>query len=148
MSKEQRKELNKKVMKGPIENKELALHIVKETAKGFYALAGLQVLGAILLVAIGADGYSLGTAILGAAILALIAFWMQKSNSRIAAIILLILGVLSVLGSISLIASGASGLGGIIISVFMLWFGVRATQATGYLAKHKSGGDKMSAPSA
>lgn len=139
MTKEQRKELNKKVWTGPIENKELATYIVKETTKGFYVIAGLQIVGGIILGLIAGAEALIATiigAVIGAAIIAGLAYWLQAKNSKIAAIILVILGVLSVIGSLGSIASGAAGVGSIAISVLTLWFAARAFQATSFLSKN------------
>lgn len=135
MSKEQKKELNKKTMMGPVENKDMALHIIDQMAKGFYALAALQALGGFVLMLLYSTGIGLFLSYLfGAAIIAGLAYWMKTSNSRIAAIILCILGVLSVLGSLVSIASGV-GIAGLALSVLSLWFAVRGYMATSFIAK-------------
>lgn len=123
--KKKKREMNKKVWWGPIENKELAEHIVNETAKGFYILAGLQAIIGILLF----PGY-----ILNAILLALIAYWMHKTKSRVAAIILLILSVLSVIGTLMAMVGEVIGGTNIILAILFLWLSIRATQATGKLS--------------
>lgn len=136
MSKEQKKELNKKTMMGPVESKDMALHIVDQMAKAFYALAALQIIGGLTLTFLYSAGIGLFLSYLfGAAIIAGIAYWLKSSNSRIAAIILCVLGVLSILGSLGSLSTGAYGAGSLAISVLTMWFAVRAYMATSFLAK-------------
>lgn len=131
--------MNKKILKGPIESKALALHVIKSAAMFFYAIAGLEVLVAIIASALDVAEYSVGGAIFGAAILALLAYWLQKSNSKVAAVILLILSILGIIGGIATIAAG--GIINLAFAVIAAWLSARAMNAAGYLAKHKTGGE-------
>lgn len=130
MSKEKRKEFNKKLWWGPVESKELAEFMVKEVAKGFYVVAVIQAVVGLILFWPGL--------IVEAVIMAAVAYWLQKSKSKIPAIILLVLSALAVIGTAMSISGSAIGGTNIFLAVLLLWFSIRAFQATSKLGESSS----------
>ena len=112
----------KKRWYGPIETPEDAIAVVREMAKGYFFLAGLE---AILSPFIGL------LALVDAGLLAILAFILIKLRSRVAAVALL---VVSLLEGYQTFANRFAGerYGGtnIFLAVIMIWAGIRSVRAT------------------
>ena len=104
-----------------IETEEDARKTIKETAIAFYVLGGLQI---ILSTFIGVS------AIIDGALYVIFAFWLQKSNSRIVAVILLVLsGIGLIVTAINRFGGGQGGRN-IFLALVVMWASIRAVQAT------------------
>lgn len=105
-----------------IETREDALKVIKDTSIGFFVVAGIH----------GAAGFFLTPAlIIDAVLIAVLAFILMKWKVRTAAVILLILACIITISTILNKVSGTSkSVSSIILSLCILWAGVRATEAT------------------
>ena len=129
MDKQKRKEFNKKTWWGPVDSKELAEYMVKEIVKAFYLVAVIEAVIGVLFMPV---------LILNAVLFALVAYWLSKTRSQIAAIVLLLLSILAVLGTLMSIAIQSGGGVNLVLAVLLFWISIRAVQATGKLASTKS----------
>lgn len=110
-------------MFGKIETEEQALQVIREASKGFFWLAGMQAVLALLIYP---------AAVLDAALYAILGYWLRKSNSKVAALLLLLIA-LGALGVTVMNRLGVGeGMGGrnIFLAVIVFWVSVRAVQAT------------------
>jgi uncharacterized membrane protein HdeD (DUF308 family) len=108
-------------MFGKIETKEDALKVIKDTAIAFYVVAALQIVLAFFI------GLS---AIIDGIIYIVLAFLLQKFNSRIVAVLMLILtGIGVVVTAMNRLGSGQGGRN-ILLALVMIWASIRAIQAT------------------
>jgi hypothetical protein len=106
----------------PIESREGALKMVRDGAKAFYILAGIQVLiGLFLMREIISDGIAF----------AILAFFLQKFSSRVAAILLLLISGLSLVVTLLNLA-GVTSQGGrnIWLAVIVVIVSARMVEAT------------------
>jgi K+ transporter len=106
----------------PIHTREDALKTVRDASIGFLFLAGLQ----------AAVGLAIAPALLlDALILGSLGLWLMKSNSRLAAVLLLIVAVLeamvTVLNKLKVTHSGGTN---IFLGILMVIVAVRAVEAT------------------
>jgi hypothetical protein len=112
---------NKGGMFAKIENREDALKTIKDVSAGFFVVAAIQ----------GALSFVIGMSILfDAALYAGVGFWLRKTNSRVAAVILL---VVSWVGAGVTVANKAgANLGGgnnIFLAVILAWASIRGVEA-------------------
>ena len=108
-------------MFGKIETKEDALKVIKDTAIAFYVVAALQIVLAFF-IGLGAiiDGF----------IYIVLAFLLQKFNSKIvAALLLVITGIGVVFTFMNRFGDGQGGRN-IFLALVMIWASIRAVQAT------------------
>ncbi len=129
LSREERRQLNKQVLWGPIQQEKLANFTVNEVAKAFYLLAVLKVVFGILF----AWPY-----ILEGIVIAVVAFVLQKTKSRIAAGVLILIGALSIASTLMSIVTQNGGGVNLVIAILITWFSIRALQATMFLASKKT----------
>jgi len=104
-----------------VESIDDARKMVRESAMGFYAIAGIQAVVSLLL------GMSM---LLDAVLFAGLAFWLQRRRSRVAASLLLGLAAISIVITAMNQFGGGTGGRNIVLSVIVLWAGVRAVVAT------------------
>lgn len=98
-----------------------ARKMIRESAIGFYTVAGIQAVVSLLL------GMSM---LLDAVFFSGLAFWLQRTHSKIAATLLLGLAAISIVTTtINQFGDGAGGRN-IVLSVIVFWVGVRAVVGT------------------
>jgi hypothetical protein len=108
-------------MWGKIETEDQALLVIREASKGFFWLAGLQAVLGVLVYP---------PTLIDAVMYALLGYWLRKSNSRVAALLLLLIaaGALGVT-AVNRFGGGAGGRN-IFLAAFVFWACVRVVQAT------------------
>ena len=95
---------------------------IRESALGFYFVAGLQAL---------LGGLVLGpSALIDAALFAGLGFWLHKTSSKVAATILAVLAAVSIGTTFWNQATGAMGGRNVVLSLIVFWVAVRALIAT------------------
>src|SRR5262245_27260633 len=98
-----------------------AKKMIRESAMGFYAIAAIQAVVALVL------GLSM---LVDAILFATFALWLQRTNSRIAATLLLLLSAIAIVTTaINKFGSGPGGRN-IMLSLIILWLALRAAIAT------------------
>lgn len=98
-----------------------ARRMIRGSAMGFYAIAGIQAVISLLL------GMSM---LIDAVLFAGLAFWLQRTHSKIAATLLLGLAAISIVTTGMNQFGGGAGGRNIVLSVIVFWVGVRAVVAT------------------
>lgn len=98
-----------------------AKNMIRESAMGFYAVAGIQAVVSLLL------GMSM---LLDAIIFASLAYWLQRSQSRVPATLLLGVAAIGVATTAMNQFGGGAGGRNIVLSLIVLWAAVRAVVAT------------------
>ena len=98
-----------------------AKRMIRESAMGFYTIAGIQAVISLLL------GMSM---LIDAVLFAGLAFWLQRTHSKIAASLLLGLAAISIVATAMNQVGGGAGGRNIVLSVILVWVGVRAVVAT------------------
>lgn len=93
---------------------------IRESANAFYVLAGLQ---ALLSFAIGA------AAIWDALLFAVLALWLKRRRSAVAAVLLLLDSCYGVYATALNQFGGGSGGKNVVLSIIMVWIALRATMA-------------------
>jgi hypothetical protein len=115
-------EAKKKVWFSKIESRDDALKMVKDASMAFFFIAGLQAALSFLL------GYEI---LFDAVIYAVGGFFLRRSNSRVAAVILLLLAIVSI--GVTFANKVGANLGGgsnIFLALIVLWAAIRAVEAT------------------
>ena len=103
-----------------------AKSIIRDTSKGFYAIAVIMALASFILG---------GWLLLDSAICAGLGFWLQRRDSLIAATILLIYSLYAIIHTTMNKFGGGEGGRNIVLAVMVLWASIRAVQATYKLPK-------------
>ena len=116
-------------MFGRIETKEDALKVIKDTAIAFYVVAALQIVLAFFV------GFSV---IIDGIIYVVLAFLLQKLNSRVVAVLLLIVTGIGAVFTFMNRFGGGQGGRNIFLALVMIWASIRAVQATFSLNKLSS----------
>lgn len=98
-----------------------ARRMIRESAIGFYTITGIQVVLSLLL------GMSM---LIDAVLFAGLAFWLQRTHSKIAATLLLGLAAISIVTTAMNQFGGGAGGRNVVLSVIVFWVGVRAVVAT------------------
>ena len=128
-----------------ITTRDEALKIIHDTAMGFFAVAGIQLLLGLFLMAnssnVGAD------VLIDVPLYAGLAAWLKWGRSRAAASLLLVAALVSavttVLGQLRIIDGGRN----MVLAVIVLWAAVKAVEATFKLrGRFKDGGGAATAP--
>ena len=113
---------NKKGWFSKIESRAEALKVVKDTSTAFYVLAAIQ----------AALSFWVGFSVLfDAVVYAIGGFFLRRSNSRVAAIVLLLLAIIG--AGVTLANKLGENLGGgnnIFLAAIVLWAAIRAVDAT------------------
>lgn len=106
-----------------------ALKMTKDSAYGFYTLAAIQ----------GGIGFFIAPALLiDAAIIALLAFFLHKFKSRIAAILLFLLSSAMVFSTFqNKFGGGGEGGNNVILALIAFGIGIRAVEAAFKYHKYK-----------
>lgn len=107
-----------------------AQKMTKDAAYGFYVLAALQ----------GGIGFFLAPSMLiDAAIIALLAFFLHKFKSRIAATLLFLLSLLIIFSTFqNKMGGGGEGGNNVILALIALGMGIRAVEAAYKYHKYKN----------
>ena len=113
---------------GKIETRDDAIKIIKEASTFFYVLAGLQIVGGVIIKFL-VPVYSIIAIIVEGIIVGICAFLLRKFNSKIVAIIMILFPM------IALIFSGGKN---IYLPVITILVSVRAIQATFELKKFQN----------
>lgn len=103
------------------ESVDAARRMIRESVMGFYTIAGIQVVISLLL------GMSM---LIDGTLFAGLAFWLQRTHSKIAATLLCGLAATSVVTTAMNQFGGGTGGRNIVLSVIVLWVSVRAVVAT------------------
>jgi hypothetical protein len=109
-----------------IKTSDQAKNIIRDTSKGFYAVAVILALASFLL------GRWL---LLDSVICAGFGFWLHKRQSCIAATILLIYSLYTFINTAVNMFGGGEGGRNVVLAVMVLWASIRAVQATYKLPK-------------
>ena len=109
-----------------VESIEDARRMIRESAMGFYAIAGIQAVVSLLI------GMSM---LLDAVLFAGFAFWLHQTQSRVAASLLLALAAASIVTTVMNQVGSGTGGRNIVLSLIVLWVAVRAVVAS-YKLKH------------
>lgn len=108
-----------------VDSAEDAKQAIRETALGLYAIAAIQAMSGFV---IGGRSYFATALVFGG-----LAFWLQKSGSRAAAVLLLIVS-LGVVGTIVWgWTTGAPGGRNVVLAFFVAWAALKAYTATSKL---------------
>jgi hypothetical protein len=121
-------------MWGRIETEDQALQVIREASKGFFVIAGLQALFGVLIYP---------PAVLDAVVYGVLGFWLRKTNSRIAAVLLLVVTAGALCVTVVNRLGGGFGGRNIFLAAMFCWVGIRVVQA----AFKVSGGARPSAGS-
>ena len=105
-----------------ITTKEEAKKVIKDARNGFYILAAIEILAGLFVLGIPTvvDGVLFGV----------LAFLMDRFNSRIAAVVLLLLAIAAVFVTIQSSIGGGAGGRNVFLSVIVAVISIRAVQAT------------------
>lgn len=115
------KSIKKNFLYSKIESMEDAMKVIKDTSKGFLALAAIQIaLGFLINAAAIIDGVVCG----------ILAILLWKLNSRVVAIIFLLFSLTAIVATGINKFGGGSGGRNIFLALFMTWVSIRAIQAT------------------
>src|SRR5262249_22297057 len=98
-----------------------AKKMVRESAMGFYTIAAIEAAVALLL------GPSI---LLDAGLFAGLGIWLHRTNSRVAATLLLILAGISIVTTASNQFGGGQGGRNTVLAVIVFWIAIRAVFAT------------------
>ena len=104
-----------------VESVDEARKTIRDSAMGFYTIAGIQALVSLLL------GMSM---LLDAVLFAGLAFWLQRTQSKVPASLLLGLAAIGIITTAMNQFGGGRGGRNIILSVIVFWVAVRAVVAT------------------
>ena len=104
-----------------VSTEEQALKAIRESAMGFYVVAGMQALMVLILGAF---------ALIDASLFAGLGFWLHMRSSRTAATLLAILSAVSIGTTVWNQVTGDLGGRNVVLSVIVFWAAVRAVIAT------------------
>ena len=104
--------------------------VLLQVVRGIYAIAGIQILIAVLVLILQYDTFVGLAAMADGVIYGLLAFFTGRYQSRASAVILVILAVIAFIGSFM----GAN----VILALLLLWFSVRVLQSVFFLYRSAS----------